>query len=68
MKVNTSKTKVMVFRKGGMLPTNLEFLFDNVRLEVVYKFTYLGVVFTPGGSFAETQICWLDRLVKLYLW
>ena len=48
LKVNTSKTKVMVFRKGGMLPRNLEFLFDNVRLEIVNKFTYLVVVFTSG--------------------
>ena len=38
----------MVFRKGGMLPRNLEFLFDNVRLEIVNKFTYLVVVFTSG--------------------
>ena len=43
LKVNTSKTKVMVFRKGGMLLRNLEFLFDNVRLEIVNKFTYLVV-------------------------
>ena len=38
----------MVFRNGGILPRNLEFLFDNVRLEIVNKFTYLVVVFTPG--------------------
>lgn len=53
--VNTSKSNVMVFRKGGMLPRNLEFSFDNTILEIVNKFTYLGVVFTPGGSFTETQ-------------
>ena len=45
----------MVFRKGGILPRNLEFLFDNNILEILSKFTYLGVVFTTGGSFAETQ-------------
>ena len=28
---------------------------SRTRLEIVNKFTYLGVVFTPGGSFAETQ-------------
>ena len=44
----------MVFREGGMLPRK-EFLFENGRLEIVNKLTYLGVVFTPGGSFAETQ-------------
>ena len=39
LKVNTSMTKVIVFRKGGMLPRHLEFLFDNVRLDIVNKFT-----------------------------
>ena len=45
----------MVFRNGGILPRNLSFTFDNTVLEIVSKFTYLGVVFTPGGSFAEAQ-------------
>ena len=55
LQVNTSKTKIMVFRKGGMLPRNLSFSFDNTVLEIVNKFTYLGIVFTTGGSFTETQ-------------
>ena len=55
LKVNTSKTKIMVFRKGGLLPRNLSFIFDNTVLEIVKKFTYLGVVFSTGGSFTETQ-------------
>ena len=55
LKVNTSKTKIMEFRKGGILPRNLEFVFDNNILEIISKFKYLGVVFTAGGSFAETQ-------------
>ena len=45
----------MVFRKAGLLPRNLEFIFDNTALEIVGKFTYLGVVFTSGGSFTEAQ-------------
>ena len=45
----------MVFRKGGLLPRNLSFIFDNTVLKIVKKFTYLGVVFTTGGSFTETQ-------------
>ena len=45
----------MVFREGGMLPRNLSFSFDNTVLEIVNKFTYLGIVFTTWGSFTETQ-------------
>ena len=38
-----------------MLPRNFSFSFDNTVLEIVNKFTYLGIVFTTGGSFEETQ-------------
>ena len=53
--VNTNKTNVMVFRKGGRLPNNLNFICNNVNIEIVNKFCYLGVVFTSGGSSLETQ-------------
>ena len=55
LQVNTSKTKIMVFMKGGMLPRNLSLSFDNTVLEIVKKFTYLENLFTTGGSFTETQ-------------
>ncbi|MCG8093252.1 MAG: hypothetical protein JAZ17_06420 [Candidatus Thiodiazotropha endolucinida] len=53
--INVAKSKVMVFRKGGLLPKNLSFFYDGQVLEIVNKFRYLGVTFTIGGSFAETQ-------------
>ena len=48
--VNTSKTKIMVFRKGGRLPNNLNFLYKDSQIEILNKFSYLGVLFTSGGS------------------
>ena len=53
--VNVAKTKVMVFRKGGILPRNLAFYYNGQQLEIVKNFKYLGIVFTAGGSFAEAQ-------------
>ena len=53
--VNTDKTKIMVFRKGGNLPRNLDFLFDGNKTELVKKFVYLGITFTTGGLFNETH-------------
>ena len=44
--VNVSKTKVMVFRKGVMLPRNMSFYYNGERLEMVKEFKYLGMVFT----------------------
>ena len=54
LSVNSLKTKVMIFRKGGRLRRNLTFLYKGQELEIVDKFTYLGIVFTPGGSFTNT--------------
>ena len=40
-KVNVYKTKVMVFRKGDILPRNLAFFYNEQQLEIVGKFRYL---------------------------
>ena len=53
--VNTSKTKVMVFRRGGILPRNMKFYYNNFELAIVNTFSYLGIVFSTGGSFSECQ-------------
>ena len=55
LKVNINKTKIMVFRKGGILNRNLKFYYNAEVLEIVNKFSYLGIVFTAGGSFSDTQ-------------
>ena len=53
--INASKTKVIIFRKGGLLPRNLSFEYDGVQLEIVKSFKYLGVVFIVGASFSNAQ-------------
>ena len=55
LSVNPNKSKFMVFRKGGRLPQNLQFHYGTTVLEIINKFTYLGIVFTSGGSFSEAQ-------------
>ena len=55
LKINVSKTKMMIFRKSGQLPRNMAFVYDNEPLEIVNTMRYLGIVFTPGGSFSEAQ-------------
>ena len=55
LKVNISKTKILIFRKGGILPRNLEFTSDGEPLEIVKSFKYLGIVFTTGGPFSKTK-------------
>ena len=53
--VNTDKTKVMIFRKGGNLPRNLSFSYQGSNIEIVNKFVYLGITFSTGDSFNETH-------------
>ena len=64
LKVNTHKTKVMVFRKEGRLRDNISFYYDGAGLEIVNKFVFLGVTFTTGGSFYETQNCLAGKGLK----
>ena len=53
--VNKSKTKTVIFRKGGRLPANLQFNYKGSKIDIVNKFCYLGIVFTSRGSSFETQ-------------
>ena len=61
--VNTEKTKVMIFKKGGRQSTNI-FTFNGKNIEVVSKFNYLGVVFTCGGAFSETHSALSGQALK----
>ena len=53
--LNTDKTKIVVFRKGGKLSVKDKWYYDGKELEVVKHFIYLGAVFSSGGSFWENQ-------------
>ena len=44
----------MIFRKGGRVRRNLVFKYGGQELEIVTKLSYLGVIFSPGGSFYQT--------------
>ena len=54
----------MVFRKGGRLPNNLNFVYNNIKIEIVNKFCFLGVVFTSGDSSFGTQKTLLGQAFK----
>jgi hypothetical protein len=48
--VNKEKTKVMVFRNGGILNKYEKWVYEGQPLEVVNSFCYLGYTFTPRLS------------------
>ena len=51
--VNINKTKVMVFSKKKNL--NYSFILQDKKLEVVEKFSYLGIIFKYNGTFFYTK-------------
>ena len=53
LKINISKTKAMIFERGHH--TNCELYLNNVKLEVVTSFKYLGVYFFKNGNWFRTQ-------------
>ena len=41
--VNTTKTKVLIFRKDGRLPNGLRFTYNGTEAEIVSRISYLGI-------------------------
>ena len=59
--VNVEKTKIVVFRKGGLLAQNERWTYDNQEIEIVNSLNYLGVVFSSGGSLMQATKTLADR-------
>ena len=55
LEVNSSKTKVMVFRKRGRIFENERFTYNDTLIEVVDDFNYLGTVFNYTGAFVHNH-------------
>ncbi|CAG2250137.1 unnamed protein product [Mytilus edulis] len=60
LKVNTDKTKVMHVRKASKAESEFRFYFNDMVLEIVPKYRYLGLVITNHLDFKES----VDELVS----
>ena len=49
--VNTDKTKIMVFKKGGQLSNHEHWTYNVSEINIVNNFTYVGVTFTSKLSY-----------------
>ena len=58
--VNTDKTVVMVFKQGNRVE-NIDMYYNGKRLNVVAKFTYLGVTISSNGNFYQAQKSLADQ-------
>ena len=53
----------MVFG-NGRIPQNLSFSYDNLNLEIVKNFNYLGIIFIRTGNFSLTKKNLADKALK----
>ena len=51
--VNIDNTKIVVFRKDGLLGNDLQWTYGDKAIELVNSFNYLGLVLSSGGSFMQ---------------
>lgn len=63
MTVNASKTKVVIFRKGGAVGQEM-FMYKNEIIEIVGQFNYLGYIVSSGGSFQKTINYYSDKAIR----
>ena len=63
--VNTSKTKVLIFNKSGKF-LNQKFEFDQVTIDCVQEFKYLGIKLSASGSLSAAQDELYQKAMKAY--
>ena len=63
--VNINKTKVLVFNKAGRFISQ-NFKFNNISINCVQQYKYLGIYFTASGSFAYAQNELYKKALKAY--
>ena len=64
--LNTDKTKCMIFNRMGRL-VRKRFYFNNMELETVRSFKYLGFLLTPSGEIKSDLKDLRDRGLKAIL-
>ena len=53
LKVNTDKTKILIFNKSGRLIKKHQFVFESEALETVQEFKYLWIIIKASGIFTK---------------
>ena len=51
--VNTDKTKIVIFRKDGIVNRDYRWFYEGKEIEIVECLNCLGVVLSSGGSFVN---------------
>jgi len=57
----------MIFKKGGRLSNIISVKYGDQELKIINRIVYLGIVFTAGGSFADTLSTLAGQAFKSFL-
>ena len=64
--LNVDKTKIVIFRNGGNIKENENWVYDGKEIQIVNQFSYLGMLFNYNGEFNETYQHIADQRRKAY--
>lgn len=63
LEINIRKTKIVIFNKSGHV-INEKFPLENLHLECVNKYRYLGIIMSSCGSFKEARSDLYNKALK----
>ena len=64
--LSIDKTKIVIFRNGGNIKEKENWVYDGKEIQIVNKFSYLGMLFNYNGMFNETYKHIADQRRKAY--
>ena len=64
--VNTSKTKVVIFNKGGHKFSSFKFNLNGANVDIVQSYCYLGIIFSSCGSFTRACEALTSKALKAF--
>ena len=62
--INNSKTKIVIFNKGGLKISKNKFFINGNELEIVQSYCYLGIILSSCGSFTRAIAALYDKARK----
>ena len=66
LSINTDKTKVMIFNKGGHRISRHRFTLNDSLIEIVQRYCYLGIVFSSTGKFNNACNALYEKALKAF--
>lgn len=64
LKVNMLKTKMIVYRNGGIIKSNEKCYLDGVKIDIVKHYKYLGVLFSSRLAWSPAQSLLASQALK----